>query len=68
MFTRLAKHKTFEYTPRFYDPIKDEREKTRIHFSRMRQTKRRSRSFIWMLALFIFAVYLLFLLTKMANN
>ena len=68
MFMKLAKHKTFEYTPRFYDPKKDERKKPRIHFSRMRKTSRGSRSFIWMIALFIFGVYLLYLLTKLANN
>jgi len=65
---KLAKHKTFEYTPRFYDPKKDESKKPRIHFSQLRETNRRSRSFIWMMALFIFGVYLLYLLTKMANN
>jgi hypothetical protein len=68
MFIKLAKHKTFEYIPRFYDPIKDGRRKPRIRFSRMRETNRRSRSFIWMMALFIFGVYLLYLLTKLANN
>ena len=68
MFIKLVKNKSFEYTPRFYDPKKDAREKRRIHFSRMRDTNRRSRSFIWMMALFIFGVYLLYLLTKLANN
>jgi hypothetical protein len=68
MLTRLAKHKTFEYIPRIYDPKKDESNKTRIHFRHMRLHRRRSSSFIWMLALLVFVVSLIILLSKMANN
>jgi hypothetical protein len=68
MFTKLATHKTFEYTPRIYDPKKDESNKTRIHFRNMRLHRRRSPSFIWILTLLVLVVSLIILLSKMANN
>jgi hypothetical protein len=36
MFMRKPQHKTFDYTPRYYDPKKDEeaRRRRRIHFER----------------------------------
>lgn len=68
MFMKLAKHKTFEYIPRIYDPRKDESQKTRIRFRSLRQHRRKSYAFIWMLALLFFVVYLIILLSKIANN
>jgi hypothetical protein len=65
MFDKLAKHRQFDYTPRYYDPKKEEQEKGRsnINFRRMhRRTK--TRPYIWLIALFAFVIYLLFLLSK----
>ncbi len=69
MFGRLAKHRRFEYTPVYYDPEKEEKERgrPRIHFRRMHR-KARAKPFIWLLAMLIFVVYLIIILGKIAYN
>jgi len=67
MFTKLAKHRKFDYTPRIYNPEKDERARPRIEFRRM-HSRRKSRSFIWLLFLLFFVVYLIILLSRFGNN
>ncbi len=67
MFTKLAKHRKFDYTPRVYNPNKETGSRQRIHFTQLR-TRKKSHSFIWMLILAGFIVYLLFMLSNVANN
>ena len=61
MFMRKPQHKTFDYTPRYYDPSKDEeaRRRRRIRFER--NTRRGShRPMIILIAIFILA-YLIYI-------
>ncbi len=58
MFFKLAKHRKFEYTPRYYNPDKDRAQQTRVHFRHLRH-RRKNYSIIWMLALLIFVLYLI---------
>lgn len=67
MFTKLAKHRKFEYTPRIYNPKKDEQNRPKIEFRSLRY-RRKPRSFIWLLALIFFVVYFIILLSKFAYN
>jgi len=69
MFGKLAKHRDFEYTPRYYDPKKEEQEKGRpnINFRRMRH-KTKTRPYIWLIAMLAFIIYLLIILSKYAIN
>ncbi len=67
MFTKLSKHRKFDYTPLFYDPAKEEREHPRIHFRRLR-SRRKSYSLIWLIALLFLVIYLIIALSKIAHN
>lgn len=67
MFMKLAKHRKFDYTPRIYDPKKKDQTHPRIEFRSMRRY-RKSRSFIWLIILLLFMVYLIILLSKVAQN
>ncbi|MEJ2536732.1 MAG: hypothetical protein P8048_06725 [Calditrichia bacterium] len=67
MFLKLARHRKFEYTPRKYDPNKEDREKPNFNFQQFRN-RRKTRPFIWLLALFIFVIYLIIALSKIAYN
>jgi hypothetical protein len=59
MFLRKPTYKRFEYTPRFYDPAKEERERgRRIHFERPPR-RGPGRSIFILVAMFILA-YLLY--------
>ena len=55
-FKHRGKYKRFEYTPRYYDPTKEERRKRRIKFRRV-TTKRKDRQ---PLMVFVFAAALFF--------
>ncbi|MBN2367263.1 MAG: hypothetical protein JXL67_13925 [Calditrichaeota bacterium] len=70
MLFKLSNHRKFEYTPRIYDPKKeeqDEKMRPRIEFRSMRRN-RKSRSFIWFLFLLLFVAYMIILLSKIAYN
>ena len=67
MFGKLAKHHQFDYTPRFYDPTKEEKKRPRIKFHRMSH-KTKTRSFIWMIAIAVFIIYIIIALSKVAIN
>lgn len=67
MLTKLSKHRKFDYTPRIYNPDKEEGARPRIEFRRM-HGHRKSRSFIWLLFLLLFVVYIIILLSKFGNN
>ncbi|HFE64667.1 hypothetical protein B1H10_04895 [candidate division KSB1 bacterium 4484_188] len=68
MFHKLPKHRKFDYTPLFYDPEKEEREgHPRIQFRHLRH-KRKTRPYIWLIALLAFVIYLLIMLSKIASN
>jgi uncharacterized membrane protein (DUF485 family) len=67
MFMKLTKHRNFEYTPRKYDPNKEDRKKPKFDFQQFRHRKK-PKPFIWLLALFIFVVYLIIALSKIAHN
>jgi hypothetical protein len=60
MFMKKPKQRTFDYTPRFYAPEKDEmeRKKRKLGFSRKLHTKRRkTRSpLIWIILLIILII------------
>jgi len=68
MLTKLSKHRDFEYTPLYYKPEKDKEEQIRKRLG-IRRLRRRSktRSLIWMVALLGFLVYILYLLSKIAQ-
>ncbi len=60
MFMRKPQHKPFEYTPRYYDPKKDEdaRRRRRIHFER--NTHRGSHKPLIVIILLFILAYLLY--------
>ncbi len=63
-FMKKPNHKIFDYTPRFYDPSKDEEErrKRRLKFGQARKYSKRAKSpiqYIVLLAVIIF-IYLKF--------
>ncbi len=66
MFTKLAKHRTFQYTPRYWDPQKEEREHPRIKFRRVHNPKK-SRSMFWYIIVIGFVAYLLYLLSHISG-
>lgn len=60
MLIKKPKHRIFDYTPRYYDPKKDEKEKTkkRLHFARDHEkNKRKKRSPIFWIILIILVIY-----------
>jgi len=67
MFSKLAKHRKFEYIPRKYDPNKEDREKPKFDFHQFRN-RRKTRPFIWLLALFVLVIYLIIALSKIAHH
>lgn len=67
MFMKLAKHRKFEYTPRIYNPKKDDQNRPKIDFQSLKH-RRRNKSFIWLLALLFLVVYLIITLSKISNN
>ena len=64
MFTKLSKHRSFEYTPRFYDPDKEQRNHPGIRIRRQRH-RTKGRSLIWMIATLGFILYVLYFLLKL---
>lgn len=69
MFTKIAKHRKFEYTPHYYNPDEERKSSDRpqINFRRMR-SRQKTRPFIWMIILLGFVVYLLIALSRIAQN
>lgn len=66
--SRLPKSRRFNYEPRFYNPDKDEREKRRIDFKRKyRKQQARQRSLIWLIALLILLLYVIFILSRIGR-
>lgn len=66
MFGKLAKHRQFEYTPRYYDPKKEEQDKERPHFNfRRMHRKTKNRSYIWLLGMLAIIIYLLIIFSKL---
>lgn len=64
MFIKLAKHRSFEYTPRYYDPDKEKRKHRSIRIRRRRHEVK-GRSLIWMIAALAFISYLMYFLLKL---
>lgn len=65
MFFKKPRHKTFDYTPRFYKPEEDknERRKKKLGFRRQIKVQRRKKSpLIWVL-LVIIVIYIYLKLT-----
>jgi hypothetical protein len=63
MFMKKPKHRTFDYTPRFYVPEKDEleRKKRKLGFTRKLNTKRRKTKspLVWIiLIIMLIIIYL----------
>lgn len=68
MFNKLAKHRKFDYTPHYYDPEKERKAgRPQIKFRHLRH-KRKTRSFIWLLAILVFVVYIIIALSKIVSN
>lgn len=66
--TRLPKSRSFNYTPSYYDPEKEEREGTKIKFKRNRSKQMaRQRSLIWLFFLLAAALYGIFILMKIGK-
>ncbi len=67
MFMKLSKHRTFDYTPRRYDPKKEEKESGRkpIRFQHLR-SQRKSKSYIWLIFLLGFVMYIIYMLSKIS--
>jgi hypothetical protein len=61
MFMKRPRHRVFDYTPRYYDPDLDpkEREKRRLGFSRNLSVKRKKRSPVIWIILVIIIVYII---------
>ncbi len=61
MFIKKAKHRVFDYQPRYYDPSKDENEKRKRKLG-FRSNLRRSsnkKSLIMLIIMILFILYLL---------
>ncbi|MFZ0391019.1 MAG: hypothetical protein WAN36_11230 [Calditrichia bacterium] len=69
MFTKLSRHRAFEYTPRRYDPDKERREGKRpqIQFRQMRH-RRKTRPYIWLILMLAFILYIMVMLTKVVQH
>jgi len=59
MFTKLAKHRSFEYKPRYYNPDEEKRKHAGIRIRRQRHHTK-SKSLIWMIGLLGFILYMLY--------
>ena len=66
MFIKLAKHRTFQYTPRYYDPEKEKRKHRGIRIRHQRH-QAKGRSLIWMIATLGFVLYLMYFLLKLSQ-
>lgn len=61
--SKRAKHKSFSYEPRFYDPKKDEDMRRRLRVKRTSRHRRRDKSsLLYLLLLLGFAAYIYYLL------
>lgn len=60
MFMKKPRHRTFDYTPRFYDLAKDDKEKIkrRLGFTRKAKYQRKKRSPLIWIVLLILIIYL----------
>jgi len=60
MFMKKPRHRVFDYTPRHYDPVNDEKEKKkkRIGLTRQRKFKSRRQSPIILFAIIALVIYL----------
>jgi hypothetical protein len=54
---KRARHKRFEYEPRFYDPKKEEKLKQRMRVSRLTSKRRSGAGLIYFAILFAMAIY-----------
>lgn len=61
MFMRKPQHKRFEYTPRFYDPKKDEEARRRRQFNFHSNVRRGSHRPLLVIVILFIAVYLIYL-------
>jgi hypothetical protein len=61
MFMRKPQHKQFEYTPRFYDPAKDEDARRRRHFKFHNNVRRGSHRPLLIIILFLILATLLYI-------
>lgn len=66
MFGKLRKHRTFQYTPRFYKPEEDERKRPKIRIRPSARSAHR-RSMVFMIAAIGFVLYILFLLSRIGK-
>lgn len=64
MFIKLARHRSYQYTPRYYNPDKEDKKRPRIRIRR-RSHQARSKSLIWMFALLAFIIYLIYMFTQL---
>jgi hypothetical protein len=66
---RLPKSRRFSYTPYYYDPEKEEKEKRQIKFKRRSsRASIRARSIFWLLFLLVLVIYLIISFVRMSNQ
>ena len=57
---RNAKHKRFDYEPRYYDPKKDQKLKQRMRVRRITSKRRNGAGMIYFMILFAMALFVYF--------
>lgn len=67
MFIKLSKHRTYQYTPRFYNPKKDERERRKIYFRRATIKRSKSNKLVILFIGMAFILYTFYLLSGVAK-
>lgn len=67
MFVRLRKHRPYQYEPRFYKPDVNSKERKPIRFRRS-QRKSNSLSVVFIVTAIALILYVLYLLSQLANH
>ncbi len=66
MFGKLRKHRSYQYTPRFYKPEEDKERKPRIRIRRSGRSAQ-YRSVLYLLVTIAFLMYVLYLLSRIGK-
>ncbi|RMF59300.1 MAG: hypothetical protein D6748_06735 [Calditrichaeota bacterium] len=66
MFGRLRKHRTYQYTPRFYKPEEEERRRPPLRIRRSSRTAQQ-RSILYLIITIGFVLYIFYMLSQLAK-
>ena len=67
--SRLPKARQFTYTPHYYDPDKEKKNKHRIKFRRhTSKASIRARSVVWLLFLLALVIYLILFFIRLSHS